>query len=203
MGKLYDRGDLRYDLDEIDKLEQGISQQILAGTFPAQKSTQAIELCDKERTRCKMRLLRSGALMRDLRAALKLFNACPHCFTDEATGKQHACGAHKESLSKAKQAIHFAIEENTARRLAAGRTRPDEDGEVEGNLNEYETWYFSDRREGIWPGSPAFPLDQETVRKYKEQYGSLDYRGWLQMLLQEEEIPYPCYVAELERLRGA
>jgi hypothetical protein len=191
MGKLYDKRDCEFDLAQIDKLEQEVSSQVLAGTFDALKVPLTVALFEKERVRCRMEVLRSGSLVRDLRGALALFRACPHCTTN-ALGKQRPCGAHAAIVGKAKRAIHYAVEDNQAKRAANGTTR-DADETHDGALNEWETWYYADRRNGVWPGDVAY---------VREQYGSADYRGWLTMLLQEEEIPYAVYHSELVRLRG-
>jgi hypothetical protein len=182
-------------------MEQQVSAQIAVGTFNPLNSKQAVELLDKERQVCKMRLLRSSQLIGDLRYALGRFRACPHC--QMVGGKQRPCGAHKLQLLKAKRAIHWAAEDNLARRAAAGTMRPDDEGELhDGAPNEWEAWYFADRRLGIWPGTKDSTFTQSELARMKEQYGSLDYRGWLQMLLEEEEITLPAYTTELSRLRG-
>lgn len=191
MGKLYDKQDMEYDLACIDKLEQGISQQIIAGTFPALRAKQATDECEKERQRCKMKLLRSGQLVADLRGAMALFRACPHCY--EAGGKQHPCDAHKLLVNKAKRAIKFAVDDNEARRGAMGQTRNDEHNS---ECNEWETWYWADKRNHVWPGNTP-----EELAYNKEQFDRLDYRGWLNMLYFNEEMSYDEFRGELARLR--
>lgn len=194
MGKLYDKRDLEFDLDTIERMQQETSRQILAGTFPAMKARQLDELFEKERQRSKMQLLRTSQLVADLRSALGVFHACPHCATS-SDGKQRACKAHAAFLTRAKRAIHWAAQDNLARRDAAGVSRGDDEAAAahNGELNEWEAWYYSDRREGVWPGDTNYNL---------AQYGSLDYRGWLAMLLEEEEISYEDYTKEMQRLKG-
>lgn len=193
MGKLYDRRDLEHDLEDIDRCEQENSQQIAAGTFPGFKAGAANRIFDEERQRAKMRLLRTSQLVSDLRFALALWRGCPKCYTD-AQGKQRGCKAHAFILRRAKNAIHWATQDNLAKRISSGRERPDEQAH-DGSCNKWEQWYFRDKREGAWPvgGDSAWT---------KEQYGALDYRGWLQMLFEEEEITYPELAAEKARLRG-
>lgn len=202
MGKLYDRRDMEFDLGVIDRLEQETSQQILAGTLSALKSKLIIDLFDKERQKCKMQLLRTSQLVADLRSALALFRACPHCVTN-AAGKQRPCDAHKAILGRAKRAVKFAADENLARRAANGQMRPGDEVFHDGAPNRWEAWYWADRKVGVWPGTHAWTGTQSDLDKMREQYDSLDYRGWLKMLLQEEEISYPEYCLEMERLRGA
>jgi len=195
VGKLYDKRDMAFDLDCIDRMEQANSQQILAGTFPAMKAKEALELFAAERQHCKMLYLRSKQLVADLRNALRMFRNCPRCFED-AAGKQKACSAHFHILRAAKRAVHYAVEDNLARRNASGQQRSDEEIH-DGSLNEWETWYYKDRRTGCWPGSNA-----DMVAYNQEHFDTLDYRGWLRMMLFNEEIPLEDYVKEQKRLRG-
>lgn len=197
MGKLYDKQDMEFDVAQIDKLEQENSAQIANGTFPALKARLAADLFEKSRMRCKMTMLRSFQLLADLRGALALFKKCPHCV--EASGKQKPCNAHRDIVQGAKKAVFWAGEENLARRATLGISLADDEptpgaDEPANPLNEWETWYYSDRRNGVWPGDAAYAV---------AQYGSADYRGWLQMLLEEEEIPLEAFHTEQERLRGA
>jgi hypothetical protein len=195
MGKLYDRRDLEFDLHAIDDLEAGISRQVLAGTFPACRVPETVRLFEKERQRCKMQLLRTGQLISDLTHAMRLFRMCPHCATTTG-GKQMPCSAHKLIVHKAKQAVHFAAEDNLARRMAAGQVRGD-DGH-DGACNTWEAQYWNDRRNKAWPGQSP-----EELAYNKETFGSLDYRGWLQMMrYSAEEISDADYASEQKRLRG-
>jgi hypothetical protein len=197
VGNLYDKRDLEHDLGEIDKLEQTVSRNIVDGTFDAMHAAQADSLFEAERRRCKIRKLRSDQLISDLRVALALYRACPHCH-DAPNGRQRPCGAHKAIVNGAKKAIHWATQDNLGRRAAAGTSRPDEDGDASsGECNQWETWYYADRRAGIWPGETSAAIEYN-----KEHYDTLDYRGWLRMLLHEEEISLDEYQGEMARLRG-
>jgi hypothetical protein len=197
VGKLYDRRDLEFDLHAIDDLEAGISRQVLAGTFPACKVPETVRLFEKERQRCKMQLLRTGQLISDLTHAMRLFRMCPHCATTTG-GKQLPCSTHKLIVHKAKQAVHFAAEDNLARRMAAGQMRSeDDDSTHDGSSNQWETLYWADRRNKVWPGQSRDELEYN-----REQFGSLDYRGWLEMMRwSAEEISETEYSTELARLR--
>lgn len=200
MGKLYDKRDLEFDLGVIDKLEQQTSAEILAGTFPALKASEVSRIFDEERQHCKMKRLRSTQLVADLRGALAIWRACPHCTTD-AAGRQRGCKAHNLILRRAKSAIHWAAEDNLQRRINSGQQRED-DAPHDGACNKWESWYFKDRREGIWPGTLAHTYNGPELDKLREQYGSLDYRGWLRFVYENEEMTHPEYASELRRLRG-
>lgn len=181
MGKLYDQRDLEFDLDMLDKMEQGLSADIVAGTISGFAVRGLVSQFDKERRVCRMKLLNSGALMRDLRHAERLANACP-------------CPHHKRQFGLLCKRAKAMAEENEARRATLGIVRTDDAATHDGACNQWETWYFSDKREGVWPGDAAYAL---------REYGNLGYRGWLQMLLENEEIPQADYAAELRRLGGA
>lgn len=205
MGKLYDRIDRDFDVERINRMEQQLSADIANGvvsgmvlnevTYVGRRSMQIRDSFDALRKSFDMQLLASGNLMRDLRYALRTFDRCTRCHLDK-NGKRKWCEAHFKMRYILKN-VHDAAEENLARRATLGIVHDDADAPAE-ELNELETWYYSDRREGVWPGKTP-----EVLAYNKEQYGSLDYRGWLTMLLQEEEITFAAYENELARLREA
>jgi len=132
--------------------------------------------------------------MADLRGAMSLFRACPHCFEED--GRRRACDAHKAIVNAAMLAVKWAGEDNMATRLAQGRVWGDEEPRTaeDRHLNEWERWYYRDKKEGIWPGDATWA---------KREFGDLGYRGWLQFIFEEEEISYADYVGEKERLDAA
>ena len=92
--------------------------------------------------------------------------------------------------------LKWAGEDNMPTRLAQGRVWGDEEPKTaeERSLNEWEQMYYRDRREGSWPWVSA--------TWSKREYGDLGYRGWLEFLYEEGEMPYPDYLAEKARLQG-
>jgi len=214
MGKLYDRVDLEWELNCIDTLEQETNSAIANGTLDAMamaqinistewrlgrygRERQQRTIFDAERQRAKMRLLRTGQLISDFGWAKRLTGACGSCLKD-AKGKVKACAVHRPIWRKATQAIKYAAEENEARRIAL--KQPERHGEEnhESNCNQWETAYFADRRIGAWPGQ-----SREELAYNKENFESLDYRGWLNMMrYSAEEISEADFRSELRRLGG-
>lgn len=213
MGRLYDRTDLEWELDHIERLEQETNAKIARGElsgmaiselnhssewrlgrYGREKACRTI--FDQERQRARMRLLRTGQLISDFSHAKRVTRACGACHTD-ATGRVKACPLHKRIWRQATLAIKFAAEENELRRISLGQpTRPD-DAPHDGACNHWEAWYFSDRRDGIWPGQTAQELAYN-----KEAFESLDYRGWLNMMrYSAEEISEEDFRQELKRLQ--
>lgn len=202
MGKLYDRRDRDYELGVIDQLESHLSSQVLAGTIDALHVPETVELFLRSRQACNMKLLRSGQLMRDLRAAERSFNRVPS-------------ESNKFRFSLCKKAVYWAGKENLERRASEGQLRP---GDVvensteanwgtregksaipvgtghDGSCNMWEKWYLSDLREGIWPG-----LTTDERRENDLDYGQ-GYMGWLRMLKFNEEIEERDFRSELARL---
>jgi hypothetical protein len=153
------------------------------------------------RRRSRMKLLKTGQLMADLRYAMSLFKACPKCVLVE--GQHRACEAHRKIVRTAMLAVKYAGEDNMATRLAQGRVWGEEDPtERHSSLNEWEQWYLKDKREGVWPGTHAYTGSATNLDWLKREYGSLDYRGWLAMMLEEEEIPLREYECEKARLNA-
>jgi len=211
MGKLYDKRDLAFDLGRIDTLEQQLHKKIANGVLSAFVLSTPLESFDsngklvvvtvrdsfdKERQSCRMRLLQSGQLIRDLRYALGCFNRCPRCHMNEK-GQRKWCESHYKMRFILRR-IHDAVEENKALRALQGRS-DDEEELHSTELSKWESWYWSDRREGIWPGSKAYSGTQSDLEKLKEDWGSLDYSGWLRMLLANEEIPQAEFNSEQAR----
>lgn len=74
---LYNKRDLEFDLDCLDRLEQETNAKMLTSPGLAMNAKLLGQLFDKERRRCRMRLLNSGSLIGDLRAAEKEFDRVP------------------------------------------------------------------------------------------------------------------------------
>lgn len=216
MGKLYNPRDLEFDLARIDRLEAD-AQRTLDPLKLAQLDgrCRTIEnrdgkrsyrysgsVFDTVRQSCKMQLLRTRQVIRDLAYARSVIQACGRCFTD-ADGNTRYCGPHRKYIALFRM-VKMMGEENVAKRLSEGRPAEDGTEERDGSLNKWEEWYFRDRLEGVWPGHmpPVKEWTPDELGALKEQYGSLDYRGWLTMVLQEEEITAVEYSNELARLRG-
>jgi hypothetical protein len=196
MGKLYDRTDKAFDLDMLLDMEHRLSRYVVAGTlgaFEVQKLQQEI---DAERQACNMRLLRTGQLIADMNYAKRTVKRCPHCHEDQK-GKMRCCVAHRALWHRAIMSIKWAAEENLARRASLGQMRS-EDPEHEGSCNKWEQLYFEDKRNKVWPGQ-----SRDELAYNKEQFGSLDYRGWLHMMRHSaEEISEQDFRTELERLKA-
>lgn len=216
MSKLFDKIDHAWELDQINRAEQE-AQSLLTGfelarlenvgrsdLFRIQRSKvgPAVGQFEKLRRASRMKLLKTGQLMQDARWANSQIKACSHCHLD-ADGRHRLCNQHKDFGIVFKR-LKWAGEDNMATRLAQpGRVWGDEDPlEHQGGLNEWESWYNRDKKEGVWPGTHAYTGSQQDVENLRREYGSLDYRGWLQFLLEEEEIPYSEYLKEKERLNA-
>jgi hypothetical protein len=197
MGKLYNRRDLEFCLNYIDHLEQQLSTEVVLGNFPAVQIPATVRMFEKERQRQRMQLLQTGRLVSDLSHALRVWRACGACYTD-ANGRQKGCERHKEMLNKAKSAVYWAGERNIARRLAMHQPEEPDLDTHDGECNAFERKYFEDRRNGSWPGQTRGELAYN-----KEHFGSLDYRGWLNMMRwSAEEISEAEFSSELARLKG-
>lgn len=193
LGKLYDQVDKNWDIKLLDAMELDISRYIAAGTLSAFEAKGLQDDIDKQRKRCQMLLLRTGQLISDMAYAKRVCKACPHCL--ETTKGMKACVAHRPIWRKATLAIKYAAEENLGRRAASGQP-PRVETTHSGELNKWEEWYFRDKRDKVWPGRTP-----ELLAKNKEMFERLDYRGWLNMMRYEEEIPESEFQAELVRLR--
>lgn len=215
MGKLYDRKDLEYELNLVDRAEQEAQRKLtpfmlakLDGkgitetrTIQHGKDTGLIHTVnvswDSLRKSCRMKLLKTGQLMSDWNYCLGQFNGCPRCHYD-AQGKRKACPQHAGMLRIAGMRLKEAADANEQLRREQGRTWGDDEDTHDGSCNNLEQWYFKDRREEVWPGKTT------DARQYNlEQFGSLDYKGWLQMMRYDaEEITEQQYRMELARLQG-
>lgn len=215
MGKLFDRTDHIWEMAQIDRAEQEASNNLtglqlvqLEGVgrsdklrLERSKTGAAVGYFEKLRRASRMKLLKTGQLMSDLRVAMALFKACPYC--SETQGKLRICQVHKKQVNGAMMAVKWAGEENMATRLAQpGRVWGDEEptSQAERGLNHWEQWYYNDKKEGVWPGTLAYTGSQQDVDNLRKEYGSLDYRGWLQFIFEEEEIPYEEFLREKARL---
>jgi len=215
MGKLYDRRDLEWELDYIERLEREYHIAVANGEIPAMslgeinistkwgvgrygREKQPVTVFDKERQRAKMRLLRTGQLISDFSHAKRVTRACGGCHVG-ADGKVKACDVHKTMWRQATLNLKFAAEENEARRVALGQPARNDDAPHESECNAWERWYFSDKRDGVWPGRTP-----EQLAYNKEQFERLDYRGWLNMMRYDaEEMSEEEFRSELRRLGGA
>jgi hypothetical protein len=217
MSKLFDKKDHAWELAQIDRAEQEAASQLtgfeLARMEDVGRSAlyrlsrsklgPAVGAFEKLRSRSRMKLLKTVQLMNDLRQAMALFKACPHC-KEDAKGL-HACEAHRKIVRGSMLAVKYAGEDNMPTRLAQGRVWGDEEPVPahERQLNEWEAWYYRDKRDGIWPGTMAYTGSVDDVAKLRQEYGSVDYKGWLQFIFEEEEISYGDFIAEKERLNAA
>ena len=228
MGRLYDKLDLSWNLDWWNRQEQQMHADIANGVIEASfldhwiterrnhsgpcergcgcKAYKVRDGFELERKRERMKLLRTGSLLRELDTQRKLFRACSNCYVGVGTrGKSKGksvdrpCEVHGPGLKAAKSAVYWAGEHNIAERNARGQRRAEgvvtAQEALEGiprnsnELNKWEAWHLEDVKAGIWPQSAS---DYDTTP---------DYKGWLEMLLQNEEIDEPEYLAELKRLR--
>ena len=198
MGKLYDRRDLDFDLCEIDKLESRLSIVLAAGrgnaiSFAALDKYGWTDITTGKdgRQRCKtltwdglrngarMRLLATGALIRDLRAAEARFNAAP-------------THTNKRVLGLIKTRVHWAGIYNLERRERLGVPWADDVGpevEHDGACNDLERKFFDDRRRGAWPF-------EESGRCY-----GAGYSGWLHWQLHRDGADVNEVRQELARLQ--
>lgn len=228
MGRLYDKKDLSFNLAYWDRREQQMHADIANGVLEPSfldeiitetrdhkdpchrgcgcKSYRVREGFDLERKRERMKLLRTGQLLSDLKCAQNNFDSCPHCHleADHKRGKSKIveCDIHSPALKKAKSAVYWAGERNLAERNARGQIR--EDGvataqeALEGlpqvstgeELNRWESWYQRDKAEGVWT--------EETARLEECPFS---YKGWLEMLFCNEEMTQSEYLEEMERVR--
>ena len=228
MGRLYDRKDLAFNLQYWNRMEMEFHAAIANGDIAASELNNVISdpmACDcaspcgrkhfkhtlqrdwfgLQRKREQMKLLRTGSLLRDLERARRDFDACPKCYQGVGKGgktKDVACDEHKEPLNKAKSAVYWAGERNIAERNSRGQKRADGLSTAQealeglpvsstssGELNRWEAWYQRDKAAGIWP-------------KDAQYYDTTpDYKGWLEMIREIEEMTESEYLTELQRLR--
>jgi hypothetical protein len=204
--KLFDQKDLEWELAQIDLFEQQTSATLTgfevarldgvgqSDRYRLMRSKTGVDLGElaKLRRRSRMKLLKSGQLMADARYANAVIRACARCVEGE---KRRYCEAHR-SFGIVFKRLKWAGEDNMPTRLAQGRVWGDEEPKTaeERSLNEWEQMYYRDRREGSWPWVSA--------TWSKREYGDLGYRGWLEFIHEEGEMPYPEYVAEKARLQG-
>lgn len=235
MGRLYDKQDLQWNLAFWDRKEQELHADIANGRVPASilnkwiierrdhqgpcgrscgcKQYRLRDGFDLERKRERMKLLRTGTLLRELDRWRRMFQSCEHCYqTKMKNGKTRdvACDAHNEGLSTAKSAVFWAGQHNVDERNSRGQRRaqdrtpeglPTAQEALEGlegppieekQLTDLEKQYYQDRSNGSWtPQIASSPYDVE-----------YSYKGWLHMLLQNEELTQEQYVTELGRIKA-
>lgn len=205
MSKLFDKIDHAWELAQIDRAEQQASGSMTGFELARlddvgqseryrlmrSKTGSPSGNFQKLRARSRMKLLKTGQLMSDLRRAMSIARGCPKCDVDGE--KTRTCDAHRSMVRGCIMAVKYAGEDNMPTRLAQGRVWGDEERlpAEERGLNKWEKWYYEDRRAGIWPGDATWA---------KREFGSLDYRGWLEMVKEESEIPYEEYLSEKRRL---
>jgi hypothetical protein len=111
-------------------------------------------------------------------------------------------------LSAAKTAVFFAGKRNLDERVERGQLRLDEaepkaptpvellerlnKNEPRNPMNQWEAEYHRDKAGGAWTPDDA--------KHYDTEYS---YFGWLEMLLQNEEITADEYLSERQRVRAA
>jgi hypothetical protein len=200
---LYNRRDMEYDIAAIDRLEQELHAKIARGELPGMVLDEVIteerpeyqdgrptgktklvayrvrDAFELERRRCRMRLLNSGALIRDLRAAERAFANVPS-------------QTNKEALERAKLRVFRAAGANNRRRKTLGipigtDTEPLAPGSGE-ELSDLEHAYYQDRAAHRWP-----------IRDSNGAWVS-GYRAWLQHRLDSGTISLDAYRAERGRL---
>jgi hypothetical protein len=165
----------------------------------------------------RFKLLRTGQLLSNLKAWEAIFKACPKCYQETARvgGKttDRPCADHEEGYKKAKSDVWWAGERNIEERAARGQVRTDDSPESQGQagletlqrvddpfgrtsittnpLNKWEARFQRDKAQDLWT--------ERDARRYEVQP---DYRGWLRMLLEEEELTEKEYLDEVQRLRN-
>lgn len=215
MSKLFDRLDHEWELAQIDKAEQQVGTQLtgfqLASLEQVGRSDRyrlakskvgpAVGYFEKLRRASRMKLLRTGQLMSDLRKAVAICKACPGCSETESGGwrccEKHATffKGYTDAQGKRQPGVFMAVkwagEDNMQTRLAQGRVWGEDEAELtrDGSLNRFEKWYSDDKRDGQWTGLDA--------KRYDVPF---TYLGWLEARLEDEEITFPEFSAEKARL---
>jgi hypothetical protein len=178
---------------------------------------------DYERKRERFKLLKTGMLLQNLMAWKAIFKACPNCYQEKAKVGDKTydkpCKEHIEGYTKAKSDVWWAGERNLDERNARGQRRTEDalttKEALEGTelptgletlervndafgrtnittnpLNKWEALYQRDKASDNWT--------ERDARRYEVEP---DYKGWLRMLLEEEEMTEQEYLNELARLR--
>lgn len=168
----------------------------------------------------RFKLLRTGQLLANLKAWEAIFKACPNCHQevsrkDKDKTIDRPCTEHEEGYRKSRSDVWWAGERNVADREARGQKRHDETpapavtgqdeaflksvgiaglaDEPQNPLNKWEMAYQRDKAEGAWP---------LTVKEQRLYDVENSYKGWLNKLLQDEELTEKEYLDELQRLRA-
>jgi hypothetical protein len=157
----------------------------------------------------RFKLLRTGMLLSNLKAWAAIFKACPNCHQEVSKKaksglKDVPCSAHEEGYLKAKSDVWWAGEHNVEERLARGQIRAQGivtaqeavEGLVastftENPLNKWESAYQRDKAQQAWTADDARIYEVEP-----------NYKGWLRMMLENEEMSEGEYLDELGRLRN-
>jgi hypothetical protein len=230
MGLLYDKQDLAWNTEYWNRMEMHLHKDIANGLMPASTLEATItyassrkplpgwpngkpdrhvrykDVFELERKRERMKLLRTGQLLHELGIWRKRFLACKDCYstkTPEGKNRDVACDEHNEGLSRAKSDVYWAGRHNEEERASRGQRRnelalPTQEASVPhtpgaNELNKWETLYQRDKAEGAWPLTPG------EQRLYDVENS---YRGFLNKLLQDEEMSETEYLGELQRLRN-
>lgn len=160
----------------------------------------------------RFKLLKTGMLLSNLKAWEAIFKACTNCHQevskkDAKKTIDRPCAEHETGYKKAKSDVWWAGERNIEERMARGQVRTDDGDTVpvgtetlqvvgqtktlETNpLNKWEAAYQRDKASNAWT--------QEDAKLYEVQP---DYKGWLRMMLENEEMSEKEYLTELQRLR--
>jgi hypothetical protein len=161
----------------------------------------------------RFKLLRTGQLLGALRAWEAIFKACPKCYQETGVGgktKDRPCTEHEAGYKKARSDVWWAGERNQEERAARGQVRTDENPDAKSTetlervealrgsktletnpLNKWEAQYQRDKASDSWTAQDA--------RLYEVE---CNYKGWLRMLLENEEMTEKEYLQELDRLRN-
>lgn len=231
MGRLYDKEDLAWNLKYWRTQETLLNMKIANGevdksilnmtiSYPGREgpdgwAARHMRVRDKWDYECKReyyKLLKTGQLLGNLRAWEGIFKACSKCYVRVRKGKtfDEPCDEHSVGYRTAKSAVYWAGERNLAERNERGQVRAEgvvtaqealegveptiaDRNEPQNPPNKWEVQYATDKAEGMWPG-PA----NERARIYEVEP---NYKGWLRMLLEEEEMTETEYLQELQRLR--
>ena len=231
MGKLYDSQDLKWNTALWDRVEAQTYADVAAGLLPKSFLKEIVtypgapgrpkrymsyaESFEHERKRERFKLLRTSMLLGELRRQEDLFKTCLECHyrvgkKGSRKGRKIAvpCLLHKDGFKKAKSDVWWAGQHNLEERLARGQKRDDAEwmplddmagtelrahstDEPQNPLNEWERMHLEAKLDGSFMQDVEF-YDVEPT-----------YKGYLSILLQEEEMTEKEYLDEMRRLREA
>lgn len=221
MGRLYDRQDLAWNLKYWRQQETELNRRIANGevdksilnvvvSYPGRKGedgwpSRHLKIRDKWDYECKReygKLMKTGQLIGNLKAWETIFKACPNCYVRIYRRKEFdlPCDEHAFGYRKAKSDVWWAGEHNIEERDARGQVRAEgletpmvNKDEPQNPLNKWEVLYAEDKASGAWPGTNG-----DMARYYEVEP---TYKGWLRMILEEEEMTETEYLGEMQRLR--